>query len=305
MKINFSTKFHKPMNKEKNSIQISKVYKLKKEKEIILPLGTCFLDILCTAFKKKKYKILSDPTKTLSSSMAHKHLRFFFGNFYNPLNLLDNLERIISKKWSLKNDDFVYSKEFGHFINLHTKARLKTKDLNLLKKRILEIDKYFLNELKKSTVILLSFETTEVWIDKLSKKTWYSFYGNLFTQKCYKNRAQLKVLDYAALKEVMNKIIKILNKVGNKKKIILMTSPNKLWSTYLNKDVQLSDFYSKSTYTSVFNDLALKNVSYFPALEIVNNINEGKKYRDDYLHLNLATSENVLEPYFNKMYFQK
>ena len=82
-----------------------------------------------------------------------------------------------------------------------------------------------------------------------------------------------------------------------------MTSPNKLWSTYQNKDIEICDTFSKSTYTAAFNDLSSKNISYFPAIEIFNNLNEKKKYRKDYLHINLKTALNVLEPYFKKIYF--
>ena len=85
------------------------------------------------------------------------------------------------KKWHFKNHDYVYSKEFGHYINLHHKARFETQELKLLKDRIKELDSYLIKKIKKATVILLSFESIEVWIDKLSKKTWYSFYGNLIT----------------------------------------------------------------------------------------------------------------------------
>ena len=47
-----------------------------------------------------------------------------------------------------------------------------------------------------------------------------------------------------------------------------MTSPNKLWSTYQNKDIEISDTFSKSTYTAAFNGY-LQKISYFPAIEIL------------------------------------
>lgn len=297
--MHFSSRFHKQIVKEKKTLDLDRVFKLDKNKEIILPLGTCFLDIFCTALQKKKYNILFDHKPSV---IVNNHLRFIFGNFYNPLNLLDCLERIILKKWTFEKQDFIFSEEFGHFINLYHKARYKTKKLNEIISRMDEIDEYLINEIKKSTVILLSFETSEIWVDKKSNRAWYSFYGNLFNQKCYKNRAKLKVLNYSDIKDILTKIIKILNKFG-KKKIILMTSPNKLWSTYQNKDIEICDTFSKSTYTAAFNDLSSKNISYFPAIEIFNNLNEKKKYRKDYLHINLKTALNVLEPYFKKIYF--
>ena len=82
-----------------------------------------------------------------------------------------------------------------------------------------------------------------------------------------------------------------------------MTSPHKLMFTHQDRDIEMSDLYSKSTYTSAFNDLESKNVSHFPALEIFNNLDEKKKYRKDFIHLKLKVAEDIFEPYFKKMYF--
>jgi len=297
--MHFSSRFSKAIIKEKKTIDIDKVFKLNKSKEIILPLGSCFLDFFCTALQQKKYNILFDQKP---STVVNNHLRFFFGNFYNPGNLLDCLERIVLKKWHFKNHDYVYSKEFGHYINLHHKARFETQELKLLKDRIKELDSYLIKEIKKATVILLSFDSVEVWIDKLSKKTWYSFYGNIYDQKSYNNRAQLKILNYENIKNIINKIIKILNKFGEKK-IILMTSPHKLMFTHQDRDIEMSDLYSKSSYTSSLTDLVSKNVSYFTALEIFNNLDEKKKYDEDFVHVKLKVAKDIFEPYFKKMYF--
>ena len=78
--------------------------------------------------QQKKYNILFDQRPSV---IRNNHLRCYFGNFYNPGNLLDCLERIVLKKWYFKNHDYVYSKEFGHYINLHLKARFKTQELKL------------------------------------------------------------------------------------------------------------------------------------------------------------------------------
>ncbi len=52
--MHFSSRFHKQILKEKKTLDLDRVFKLDKKKEIILPLGTCFLDIFCTALQKKK-----------------------------------------------------------------------------------------------------------------------------------------------------------------------------------------------------------------------------------------------------------
>ena len=69
----------------------------------ILPLGSCFLDIFAYHLQKENFNILSNPHKTKSQ---YFQLKFDYGNFYNPLNLLDNLQRIIQKKWKFNDDDY-------------------------------------------------------------------------------------------------------------------------------------------------------------------------------------------------------
>ena len=296
----FSSKFLNGSGDNNREIDIDKIKKFNKKKKIILPLGSCFLDNFSKELNSKKFNICSNPKLNTITNDAY---RFFFGNFDNPSNLLDNLERIVLKKWKFKDSDFIYSEKFDHYINFYLKARYKTKKLKDIKKRIQEMDKYLLNEIHKSSVILLSFDTIETWVDKISKKAWYTFYGDYFSQKTFANKAKLKTLNYEDLMNIMKKIIKILDKVGNKKEFIIMASPQNLGTTYLNKDIKIADLYSKSTFISVFTDLVSKNVSYFPAFEIINNLNKTKRFRGDNVHILQKTIRNCLSPYFEKLFF--
>ncbi len=299
-------KFHQPVIKEKKIINLEKIFKLNK-KNIILPLGSCFLDEFCVHLEKNKFNIFYDRTKhkiiKVDRKSREQAFQFFFGNFYNPLNLLNNLERIINKTWAFKDKDYVFSKEFNHYINLYLKTRFKTKKLDELKKHIEKIDKYLFNEIKNSSIILLSFDSGEVWIDKSSKKAWYTFYGNFFNQKVYKNRATLVSLNSENIKVIINKIIKILGKFGKKKKFILIGSPHPLISSYKKLDHQLSNWYDKSNFISAYNDLKSKDIAYFPINEILHNYKENEIYEENFFYLKPKTKVKVLLPKFKKMFF--
>ena len=52
--MDFSSKFLKGFDNSKKTIDIDRIFKFKKKKEIILPLGSCFLDNFSTELKKKK-----------------------------------------------------------------------------------------------------------------------------------------------------------------------------------------------------------------------------------------------------------
>ena len=282
------------------SFDLDKKFKLNKKKEIILPLGNCFLDILAKELHKDNYNIC----KNKFDKIGINGFKFFFGNFYNPLNLLHTLERIIKKK-GLDNSSFTFSKQFGHFICLFTKARFKTSNLEELKKKIIEMDKNLLAQIKKSTVILLSFETNEIWLDKKKNKAWYTFYGNIYNYKPFNNRAKLKVFTNDELKKTIISIIKILKKFG-KKKFILMTSPNHLATTFQNLDVKIADNITKSSFCSVFNELEkIKDVKYFPSYEVFLRDNQKiKKYRYDHTHVSNKFTNKVLLKYFKQLFFK-
>ena len=305
--MHFNSKFHKELNKEEKKVDIDKIFNLKKNKNTILPLGSCFLDEFSYHLNNSGFKICSQKKNNniikMDRQENEKGFQFFFGNFYNPLNLLDNLERIILKKWKFKKTDFTFSEKFNHYINFYIKSRYKTKNLDKFKNHLDKIDKYLLNEIKKSKVILLCFDSTEVWIDKYSKKTWHTFYGNYFNQKTFKNQAKLKVLNYNELRLIIEKIIKILNRVGEKKKFILMNSPHSLITTYTDKDNQIADWYAKSTFLSVFSDIQNKNVAYFPLFEILNNLPDNKKFEKNFLYINAKTKKRVILPEFKRLFF--
>ena len=305
--MHFNSRFHKEVKKTSKKIELSKIFNLDKKKERILPLGSCFLDELAYHLKKQKFNLCTykkfHKIRDLGRNSKEKGYQFFFGNFFNPLNLLDNLERIILKKWKFKKTDYVYSEKYNHYLNLYIKSRFRTKKLNELEKHIKKMDNLLIKEIKKSTLIILSFDGTETWIDKNTNKAWNTFYGNYFNQKCYNDQAKLKVLKYNELKFIINRVIKLLNQLGEKKKFILINSPHQLIATYQNKDNQIADSYAKSTYISVFTDIQTKTTSYFPIYEILKNFDEDQVYEENYLYINSITKKKIIIPHFEKLYF--
>ncbi len=304
--MHFNSRFHKAIDKTYKKIDTDKFFNLNKKKDVILPLGSCFLDEFSYHLVKNKFKVCEKQKENRLIKMKRetneKGIQFFFGNFYNPLNLLHNLERIVLKSWKFKETDFTFSENFGHYINLYIKSRYKTKNLKELISHLKKIDYYLLNEIKKSSVILLCFDGTEVWIDRYSRKAWHTFYGNYLNQKPHNKQANLKVLNYIEVKKVIKRIIELISKFGNKK-FILMNSPHSLITTYTNQDNQIADHYAKSTFLSVFTDLQNKNIAYFPIYEILDNLPDKQKFEKNYLYINSKTKKNIILPKFEELFF--
>ena len=298
--INITSRFYNKNNIKNRKFDVEKQNFFLKPNDTIFPLGGCFLDCFAYYLHKSDYKICTDNKR--NKPHYKRQFRFFHGNFVNPLNLLDNLERIILKKWVFKECDYLFSKPFNTFINLFLKARVKTNKLEYLKRRIEEIDKYLLSEIKNAKVIILSFETNEAWVDKKSGKAWYTFYGNYVSQVPYKKLGKFVSMNFNQTYNSLNKIIKLIEKLGKKKNFILLSPPQSISETYLNQDIKISDNYSKSVLSAVLYELSKrKNISYFPAFEILNMYPKSKVLDHDHRHISIAIKKYLIN-IFKQMY---
>ena len=100
--MHFMSKYHKEIKKEEKKIDIDKIFNLKKKKDIILPLGSCFLDEFCYHLNDNGFKICS---KKKNNQFENKNNREF---------LISGLEREFARFLfdeevrvgvSLRNDD--------------------------------------------------------------------------------------------------------------------------------------------------------------------------------------------------------
>lgn len=279
----------------------TKEFKILDNNQNILPLGSCFLDILCYHLKNNNFKILGNKN---NNKNQYFQLKFDYGNFYNPLNLFHNLERVIKRKINNKKSDFFYNNKTKSFQNLYLKTRSKSSNLKNLFKRTEEIDEFFYNEIKKAKVIILSFDSNECWIDKKTNKCWYTFYGDFLNNKVYNDAAYLKILNYKDVKSILIKIIDILNSVGYKKKFILINSSQNMRITFSNKQIYLANSYRKLLFGNLFHELhnINKNIFYFPSFEILDQFSHGKVFRNDNIHIKgKAIQDYIIEP-FKKFY---
>lgn len=307
--MHFSSKFWNS-NKKIPVADLSKKLSLSKKKEFIIPLGNCFLDCFAKELDSKKFNIRHDRKFNIIAKYGLSKgdaLHYYFGNFPNPLNLLHTLQRIVCGR-KLNENSFIFSEKFNHYISLYSKTRFKAKSFKDIISRSKEIDNYLLKIIKKSTLILMSFDTNETWIDKKTKKAWYGFYGDPFTQKPYKNRAYLKVLNFKEMQNTITEILFLLKRLGNKKKFILMNSPNHITSTFQNIDVKIADSYSKNIFGSIFFELEnYDNIRYFPSIELFNNYHTKKnnKYLKDHIHASNNFIRKVLINNFENYFFKK
>ena len=298
--INITSRFYNKNNIKNPTFDVDRQKFFLKPNDIILPLGGCFLDFFVYYLHKSGYKICTDNKR--NKPHYNEKFRFFYGNFVNPLNLLDNLERIILKKWFFKESDYLFSEPFNTFINLFLKARVKTNKLEYLKRRIEEIDKYLLSEIKNAKVIILAFESNEVWVDKKSGKAWYSFYGNYASQEPYKKLGKFISMNFNQTYNTLNKIIKLTEKLGRKKNFILLSTSHPISETYLNQDIKISENYSKSVLSAALYELSnRKNISYFPAFEMINMYPKSKVLKQDYRYIG-ENGQIYLINLFKQMY---
>ena len=116
------------------------------------------------------------------------------------------------------------------------------------------------------------------------------------------NRAYFKVLSYEECLEYVGKCVRLINKLGKKKSIIITVLPIPLAYTFRNKDIIIANRYSKSVLRVAAENVeeSYDNVYYFPSFEVVIDcVGWPQAYKgEDKRHVNLDVFSEKIAPLF-------
>ena len=276
-------------------------------------MGSCFADEMGWVLAENNINIGKvDYVKEL------QHVSYPWGTFFTPMNMLnlieltlgDNVEEFFDESTFIRvpkdlvgnhfeSDNQTKNTDNFKLINLFFKARLKTNNYKDAKNEIKKKLEIFKNSILNADVIIITLGLIETWIDKNKEKAWHSFHGNALKKKPIENLAKFKQLDFNEVCQYLEKTLNLINPL-NKKKIIFTVSPIPLNFTFTNKDIVISNKYSKSVLrAAVEKFIDEKNVYYFPSFEIVQDcVGWPKSYKDDKRHVRVEVFKNYIAPKF-------
>jgi hypothetical protein len=268
-------------------------------KSKVCAMGSCFADEMGWWLRSKGINVGShDEVKEL------QHLLYRWGTFFNPKNLSDCLEKTIDKAWDTEDKHFAYIEKEDSFFNLFMKIRANSNDLEIVKRKLIEVENYWRNWLEESDVVIITLGLIEAWIDKSNGKAWQAFVGNTVSGKSYHDLAKFHVLTYEECLVEVRKSVDLINKFGKDKQFIITLSPIPLEFTFRNEDIITANRISKSTLRVVADQICrdYENVYYFPSFEIVMDCIGPKAFKEDLRHVRPEVFSEIIAPLFLKSF---
>ncbi|MFH2060686.1 MAG: GSCFA domain-containing protein [Pseudomonadota bacterium] len=264
----------------------------------ICAMGSCFTDRMGWYLKKSGIQLGDHYEDNKLKALFHQ-----WGNFFDPKNLYDCLDRLINNSWEINDQHFAYIKKEEVYYCLFMKLRANSNNINKVKDRLYAVEEYWRNWLAKSDTIIFTLGLIESWIDKNNGRAWQAFVGTTKPVQPFEDRAYFKLLTYEECLQYVSKSIDLVNSYGVKKNIIITVSPIPLESTFREQDVITANRYSKSVLRVVAESvtMAYSNVFYFPALEIVTDcIGWPLAYKADKRHIKYEVFAKHIAPSFLK-----
>ena len=85
--MHFNSRFHKAIDKTYKKIDTDKFFNLNKKKDVILPLGSCFLDEFSYHLVKNKFKVCEKQKENRLIKMKGKQTRKVY-NFFLGISII-------------------------------------------------------------------------------------------------------------------------------------------------------------------------------------------------------------------------
>ena len=280
-------------------------------------MGSCFADEMGWVLKNENIDI-----GDVEYNNEMKHVSYPWGTFFTPMNLFDVLDALMNNKTknifneesfikvpkNLKGNHYQSLKQYDVMNDynlwcLFIKARLNTASLDQAISKVDSVLSKLNDSLKNADVVIITLGLIETWINKVKNFAWHSFHGDALTKKSIDDLAYFKQSNYEEVTNCIQKIINIINNIGNKK-IIFTVSPIPLNFTFTNNDIVIANKYSKSVLRSAIDGfIDNKNVFYFPSFEIIQDcVGWPNSFKDDKRHVKIEVFKDFIGPTFIKSF---
>jgi hypothetical protein len=279
----------------KYDLKLKRTFQIDKNQKIS-SAGSCFAKEISNFLKnntsnylivEKKHNLLSDD---IAKKFNYEIYSARFGNIYTARQLNQLLLRACGKFFPKEKFWKIKNKFIDPFRPIIQPDGFSTKQ------ELLDDQKHHLNMVYKmfnnSDFFIFTLGLSESWIDKRDGSV-YPVCPLIINKNFNKKNIKFKNFSTNEIVVDLEKFIKNLRKINKKIKIILTVSPVPLIATVENRDVLISNTYSKSALRSAAEFIENKYdfVTYFPSYEIITDIYS--KYSFYEKDLRSVTAEGV------------
>jgi hypothetical protein len=247
----------------------------------IFTIGSCFAREVEDALLAQGFNVL---TRTGDYGYGHGYL-----NRYNTWAMAQEIdfavggrqfdERSISR---LHDGGFIDLTSYGRFDTADEALELRRRT-TILFKNILEAD-----------VVIITAGLSEIWYD-----TAFDYYTNIAPSGAalaYPDRFEFRLLGYQDNHQALCRLVEGIRKIRPACNILATVSPVPLNATFVNRDVLISNSYSKACLRTAVEELlwAYPFVDYFPSFEMVNLSDPAMVWEADYRHVKREFVDRIM-----------
>ncbi len=251
----------------------------------IFTIGSCFAREVEKALLDKGYSVL---TRMGYFPYSHGYL-----NRYNTYAMLQELEFALGAKQF--NQDSVVKFRKGH-CDLTSYGVFESKEEAIL---LRSITTDLFKSILESDIIVITSGLSEVWYDHK-----FNTYTNISPNEASINepeRFSFKVINYNENISALEQLILLVHKIVPNAHILLTVSPVPLNATFVERDVLISNSYSKSCLRAAVEELYWKYdfTDYFPSYEMVTLSDYNIVWESDRRHVKSEFVSQIMDNFLS------
>lgn len=254
----------------------------------IFTIGSCFARNVEEALLAQGFSVL---TRESAFSQPHGYL-----NRYNTAAMSQEIEFAIGSRTfddrsvsSMAPRGFADLTAYGHFESPQGAIDLR-RETTALFKGIFVAD-----------FVIITAGLSEVWYDKT-----YGYYTNIAPTEAallYPDRFEFRLLSYAENFQELRRLVDLIRENRPGCKIVMTVSPVPLNATFIDRDVLISNSYSKACLRAAVEQIQWEYdcVDYFPSFEMVNLSDPAVVWESDRRHVKQSFVNTIMAE-FSKRY---
>jgi hypothetical protein len=258
-------------------------FSLKRDAKVFT-IGSCFARNVEEALLAQGFHVL---TRLGGFDYSHGYL-----NRYNTGAMAQEIEFAIGSRQF--DERSISSMDVDGYADLTSYGRFDTPGEALqLRRQTTELFK----GIASADFIIITAGLSEVWYDKQ-----YDYYTNIAPSRAalvYPDRFEFRLLNYTENYTQLRRLVETIRDIRPSCKIVMTVSPVPLNATFVDRDVLISNSYSKACLRAVVEQIhwEYECVDYFPSFEMVNLSDPTGVWETDHRHVKQSFVNTVMEEF--------
>ena len=253
----------------------------------IFTLGSCFARNVEEALLRHGFEVL---TRKAGFSYSHGYL-----NRYNSASMSQEIEFAIGERTfdprsiaSMGPDGYADLTSYGRFDTAEEALELRRQTTALFQ------------SIREADFVIVTAGLSEVWYDKE-----FSYYTNIAPSRAalvYPDRFEFRLLSFQDNLDHLRRLIRSVRRIRPESQILMTVSPVPLNATFVDRDVLISNSYSKACLRAAVEQIQWEftALDYFPSFEMVNLSDPSQVWESDRRHVRQEFVDRIMSNFASR-----